>query len=88
MTIQFEKEWEWRPNGTPSAAWVSESLVWRGIVLATLEGSGDRWFGNFGDGRYIEDWKNRVAHIKSHEEVRSKIIGNLLRRLAEGMQGV
>jgi len=86
MMLQIEKEWKWELEEAQTRVWMRECLVWRGIVLACVEGSGDRWFGNLGDGAHISDWQSRVAHAESREICKKAITDTLLKRLQDGLK--
>lgn len=85
---QIQTEWKWEAHEAERGIWMREFLVWRGIVLAVVEGSDDRWFGNLGNGASIEDWESRVAHQRSRTDARNKLETTLLKRLDDGLKNV
>lgn len=87
MTFPIEKEWRWEgEEAAKGGIWFREFLIWRGIVLASVEGGDERFFGNLGIGSVIEDWEARVAHSKDRIECKKEIEKRLLERLTNGLK--
>jgi hypothetical protein len=83
-------EWHWQPAMHPSSRHaLYENLIWRGLVLGTIETFYDvgPWYGNIGDGRTPLDYTYRTGAMGNHEACRRRVEANVLQALNEGLDG-